>query len=248
MTIDDPIRLDDPFLDPDGPQARAILSAALSQTRPRRRRRLLPALAATATALAALLVAIPHRDDSLAAMRRAAARTADATSGRILWHVESPAAVVEDDIRFDGADWDLAGSATPPGGATQRGESRMVAGRLYGLHDGAWSEQPVPAGAPMAPQEGMPPAPDAAKLAAALPGATVDGDTYSATVATDTLGDQVSPELINLLGGPGTLSVRATIDDGQVTMIELREGAILVRISYLELGQPQEIVAPPTGG
>jgi hypothetical protein len=251
MTIDDPIRLDDTFLDPDGPQARAILSAVLSQ-RPRRsrRRRLLPALAVTAAALAALLVTIPHRDDSLAAMRKAAGHTAAATSGHILWHVEDGPATIDEDIRFDGADWTTRGTSTLPGGPSTSAEIRLVGGRLYAQHDGAWSEQPIPAGAVMAPQQsGMVAAPDAAKLIAALPNAaTADGTTYTAGVASDALAGAISAPLLKVLGGPGTIAVRTTIDAGDVTMIELREGATLVRVRFLELGQPQQIVAPPIGG
>jgi hypothetical protein len=145
----DPVRTDDPFLDPDGATARAVLAAARTRpggaTRPPRRRGRLAAGATAALAAAAVVALVAgggsHALSAQAAMVRAAERTATAKSGVIVWHLDANGHATrreETRIHFDGDNVSAARIRQDSGGSVTTSEVRFVAGNLYVGHGDRW--------------------------------------------------------------------------------------------------------------
>lgn len=268
----DPTRDHDERFDPDGPQGRAVLAAAIARGEdapappPRRRRRLSAALVGTAAAGVAAVVLVGGGGSSPVAPQVAVAqaleRTADFTSGVIRTSGETTMPksgyVVsgEQVTRFSGDDLS-AESVTRerlPDGTPKSTEHayRVVDGKAYLRDDdGTWKEVPAARDAARdlvrqtrAEVDNRP----LAEVVRAAPDVREEDGEYVATLTPEQQ-EQV-PALpfgvVKVGDEPVTFRVRLAADGTIRTVTIAVEGAKRTA-SYEELGEPQEIVAPPVG-
>ena len=129
MTRLDPVRPDDPFLDPDGEPAAACRGRDAAPRPAARRPRALAAAGVAAAALAAI-VALPRGESAQAAIVHAAERTAAHDSGRIVWRLEAPDGEVTTVFRFRAPTRRSRPIAEPAAGAAISNRVRSAAGSI----------------------------------------------------------------------------------------------------------------------
>ena len=256
----DPTAPSEPRFDPHGPEARAILAAALVRDVPRRRRarRLITAATVAAAAVAAAVVlALPGGISPREALAAAAERTADFDSGVIVYtsHVVAGdyRAEAEQRVRFAGADVEVHAASTEvlPDGRRLANAStyRLVDGRHY-LRDedegSGWRRLSATGdGTPYAEQVRA--AVDNRALVALVSSAVHvrrDGDRFQATVPVDRLEALPVPPS-GLTGSGHEAEIDLLLDErGLIRRIGLGVAGARRTVEYRDVGTPQVISAP----
>lgn len=274
----DPTRPNDPAFDPRGAQADRVRAAARAgaprrDLPPRRRRRAASRrIAAGVLAIAAVVAAVVVATDTTAptdaraALARAAARTADITSGRIVWTVggEDPrsgyAGRTRTVVRFDGENLEARSRsrATVPGRPVMETDTtlRHVDGTAYVRDEsqpGADFER-IGRAAPTDPsrllveQVGSPALVELARRdpgleRSAAPGG---GTLYQATATAGEVFDAAPIAAGRAQGEVFDRKVRleVIVRDGLVRRVKVVDEGITQTTEYLELGEPQPIERP----
>jgi hypothetical protein len=206
----------------------------------------------------------PGPTDARAALVSAAERTTAFTSGHIVWKlaydqpsndapgVENINLEMTNDIRYEGSDLDVSGTSSDPAGSSNPDGStygyRAVGGKAYWRYnDGPYELDKNPNSDGAASVQTRVQAADAlaaaARAAADVQQTAVDGGTqYTATVAAADVPDQFRPPLKRTVD---TVTITAIVgDNGALRSLALRAPGEAVDVTFSELGEPQDIVAP----
>lgn len=206
----------------------------------------------------------PAPADARAALVSAAERTTAFTSGHIVWKMDynqpsNGAPGVDDvnieltnDFRYEGSDVSLDGTSRDRAPGAERPDSshgvRVVGGQIYWSYNGGPYElDKNPRGDAATEVQIRVQAADAlaaaARAAADVQQTAVDGATqYTATVAAADVPDQFRPPLKRTVD---TVTIAAVVgDDGALRSLALRAPGEAIDVTFSELGEPQNIVAP----
>ena len=202
--------------------------------------------------------------DARAALVSAAERTTAFTSGHIVWKwdyaqpsngapgVDDIDLAMTSDVRYQGSDVDVTGTSDyrAPGAKTADSAYgvRMVGGQIYWRYDdGPYELDKHPSSDGAAGVQMRVKAADAlaaaARSAADVQQTAVDGGTqYTATVAAADVPDQFRPPRKRTVD---TVTITAVVgDDDALRSVGLRAPGEAVDVTFSELGEPQNIVAP----
>lgn len=253
----DPTSPSEPRFDPDGPQARAILAAALVRDAavPRRRAlRLVPAAAIAVAAVAAAVFVLPGGASPRAALAAAAERTAAFDSGVIVYTGTSVAGdyrvEAEQTVRFAGADVEVQAASTEvlPDGRRLAGAStyRLVDGRHYLREGSGWRRLGAAGQGDSYAERVSAEVGNQALVALVSVAADVqrDGDRFRATVPVARLEELPVPPF-GLTGSGHEAEIDLLLDDrGLIRRLTVSAAGSVRTVEYRDLGAPQVIAAP----